>query len=295
MARRTGKRETRGLSLKGSGIVFVGTEGGEIRGPSRRGAGLYAWDTRHLSRYELRPRARRWSLLSAEVLPDGARLEYRLGRGVTIERHIHVDSSVRDEWSLINTGKGAARFEVDLVADADFRDLFEVRRRQRTTRGRIHAPTASNGTLRLAYTATDGVENATEIVAPTKAWQVGRSPARTRMRASIPSGARRSLTVEIQVRSTLPRPDVGPRDWPEWQRTSTRFASDSPDLDAWIGQSSLDLFLLSDRTPEGFFTGAGIPWFVAPFGRDSIYTALFALPLRRDFAPAVLQIGRAHV
>lgn len=45
-----------GLSLKGSGIVFVATAEGEIQGPSRRGACVYAWDTRHLSRYELRPR-----------------------------------------------------------------------------------------------------------------------------------------------------------------------------------------------------------------------------------------------
>ncbi len=284
-----GKRETYGLSLKGSDLVFVGTEGGEIRGPSRRGTGLYAWDTRHLSRYQFRSRAGRLSLRSAELLPDGARLVYALGRGLRIERRLHVGSSVRDEWSLSNTGTHAAAFDVDLVADADFRDLFEVRRAQRTTRGRVQKPTANGGVLRLAYTAVDGVRHMTEIVAPTEKWHITRKEIRARVRTSVAASARQSLRFEITVGSTLPTLDVAERDWPAWQKSSTRFASDSPDLDAWLAQSSFDLFLLTDRTADGYFPAAGIPWFVAPFGRDSIMTALFALPLRRDLAPAVLR------
>jgi glycogen debranching enzyme len=284
-----GTRETYGLSLKGSDVVFVGTEGGEIRGPSRRGAGLYAWDTRHLSRYEFRPRTGRLSLRSAELLPDGARLMYAPGRGVQIERRLHVGSSVLDEWSLSNTGKSVAAFDVDLVVDADFRDLFEVRRTRRTTRGRAQSPTASGGALRLAYTAVDGVEHTTEIVAPAESWHIARKEIRAHIQTRVAPGARQSLRVEINVRSTLPTAAVAERDWPEWQRSSTRFASDSPDLDAWLAQSSFDLFLLTDRTVDGYFPVAGIPWFVAPFGRDSIMTALFALPLRRDLAPAVLR------
>ena len=288
------KLERPGLSLKGSGLVFVATKGGDIRGPSRRGAGLYAWDTRHLSRYELRPRGAALRLRSAEVLPDGARLSFDLGRSIHIERRIRIDSKLRDDWSVANSGARVAAFDAELVADADFRDLFEVRRRVRTTRGRVHPPMADGATLRLAYTAIDGVEHATEIDAPTKAWRVGRTPARTRVRTLVPPGERRSFRVEIRVRSTLASPKLGKRDWRAWEETSTHFASDSPDLDAWLAQSSLDLFLLSDRTAEGYFPAGGIPWFVAPFGRDSILTALFALPLRRDLAPAVLRVLADH-
>ena len=286
--------ERPGLSLKGSGFVFVATKGGDIRGPSRRGAGLYAWDTRHLSRYELRPRGAALRLRSAEVLPDGARLSFDLGRSLQIERRIRIDSKLRDDWSVANSGARVAAFDADLVADADFRDLFEVRRSVRTTRGRVHPPMADGGTLRLAYTAIDGVEHATEIDAPTKAWRVDRTPARTRVRTVVPPGERRSFRVEIRARSTLASPKLGKRDWRAWDKTSTHFASDSPDLDAWLAQSSLDLFLLSDRTAEGYFPAGGIPWFVAPFGRDSILTALFALPLRRDLAPAVLRVLADH-
>src|SRR3982074_2055832 len=44
----------------------------------------------------------------------------------------------------------------------------------------------------------------------------------------------------------------------------------------------------------GTFPPPGLPWFVAPFGRDSIITALFSLPLRRDLAPAVLRLLADH-
>lgn len=274
--------------------MFVATKDGEIRGPSRRGAGLYAWDTRHLSRYEVGPRRGTLRLRSAEVLPDGARLSYAFGPGIRIERRIRIDSKITDEWSFANTGPRPARLDAEIVADADFRDLFEVRRRARTTRGRVHRPGSSGGTLRLAYTAVDGVEHATEVVAPAKAWRVAGTPARARVKTVVPPGARRSFRVEIRATSSLPREKLGKRDWKVWEETATRFASDSPDLDAWLAQSSLDLFLLSDRTAEGYFPAAGIPWFVAPFGRDSILTALFALPLRRDLAPAVLRILADH-
>ena len=294
MAKRARKPERPGLSLKGSGLVFVATKGGDIRGPSRRGAGLYAWDTRHLSRYEFRPRGGPLRLSSAEVLPDGARLEYSLGRSTRVERRIRIDSKIEDEWTVANTGARVTAFDAELVADADFRDLFEVRRRLRTTRGRLHPPAADGGRLRLGYTAVDGAEHSTEIVAPAKAWRVARRPARTRLRTVVSPGERRSFRVEISVRSSLPSPRLGKRDWRAWEQSSTVFASDSPDLDAWLARSSLDLFLLSDRTADGYFPSAGIPWFVAPFGRDSIITALFALPLRRDLAPAVLRMLADH-
>ena len=276
------------LSLKGTGIVFVGSRGADIKGPSRRGAGVYAWDTRHVSSYEVRPTAGSLRLRSAEILPDGALLRYSLGP-LQISRRIRVENSIEDQWSIENAGPGDATFEADITVDADFRDLFEVRRRKRITKGH-REPAAANGhRLLFRYTAADGVKQSTEVLAPVDAWQTGDGPPAGRVAVRVSPGDRRSIEIDIRVHSTLPSPVVADRDWDAWQRTSTKFASDSSDLDAWIARSSLDLFMLSDQTPDGFFPSAGIPWFVAPFGRDSIMTALMTLPLRRDLAPAVLR------
>jgi glycogen debranching enzyme len=228
-------------------------------------------------------------LLSAEILPDGALLRYSLGL-LRIGRRIRVDTAIADQWSIENPGPGTATFEADVTVDADFRDLFEVRQIKRTTKGK-REPAAANGhRLVFRYTAVDGVKQSTDVLAPVDAWQLGDGPARGRVSVRISPGDRRSIEIDIHVRSTLPSPVVADRDWVAWQRTSTKFASDSLDLDAWISRSSLDLFLLSDLTPDGFFPSAGIPWFVAAFGRDSITTALMALPLRRDLAPGVLRL-----
>ncbi|TMC46407.1 MAG: hypothetical protein E6J23_03085 [Chloroflexi bacterium] len=276
------------LSLKGTGIVFVGTRGADIKGPSRRGAGVYAWDTRHLSHYEVRPRDGSLRLRSAEILPDGALLRYSLGR-LQIERRIRVENTIEDQWSIENAGPTVTTFEADITVDADFRDLFEVRRRNRSTKGR-REPAAANGHhLVFRYEAVDGVKQSTELLAPVDAWHTGDGPARGRVSVRVSPGDRRAIEIDIRVHSSLPSPLVADRDWDAWQRTSTKFASDSPDLDAWIARGSLDLFMLSDQTRDGFFPSAGIPWFVAPFGRDSIMTALMTLPLRRDLAPAVLR------
>jgi glycogen debranching enzyme len=281
--------ESRALSLKGTGVVFVASRGADIHGPSRRGAGIYAWDTRHISTYEVRPRASHLRLRSAEILPDGALLRFSLGP-LLVVRRIRVDNAIADQWSIENPGPGTATFEADITVDADFRDLFEVRQRKRTTKGQ-REPAAANGhRLVFRYTAVDGVKQSTDVLAPVDAWQTGDGPARGRVAVRISPGDRRSIEIDIHVHSTLPSPVVADRDWIAWQRTSTKFASDSPDLEAWISRSSLDLFLLSDLTPDGFFPSAGIPWFVAAFGRDSIMTALMTLPLRRDLAPAVLRV-----
>lgn len=216
-------------------------------------------------------------------------MRYALGP-LRIARRIRVDNRVADQWSIENPGARAVTFEADVTVDADFRDLFEVRQPKRTTKGRREPVAADGHRLHFRYTAVDGVKQSTEVVAPVDAWRTAEGPAQGRIAARVAPGEKRAVEIDIRVRSTLPSPVVADRDWVAWQRTSTRFASDSPDLDAWIERSSLDLFLLSDQTTDGYFPAAGIPWFVAAFGRDSITTSLMTLPLRRDLAPAVLRL-----
>src|SRR5438874_13405574 len=51
---------------------------------------------------------------------------------------------------------------------------------------------------------------------------------------------------------------------------------------------SSDLLLLTE-TPEGFVPYAGIPWYVAPFGRDALITALQLLPFEPELARGTLR------
>jgi glycogen debranching enzyme len=62
-----------------------------------------------------------------------------------------------------------------------------------------------------------------------------------------------------------------------------------------VERSRRDLHLLLTQTPDGFVPYAGIPWYVAPFGRDAIITALQVLPFEPAIAAGTLRFLARHV
>src|SRR5947208_1582816 len=80
---------------------------------------------------------------------------------------------------------------------------------------------------------------------------------------------------------------------------SARLQTDNEAFSALFDQSLADLQMLLTDTPHGAVPYAGVPWFVAPFGRDSIITALQLLPYNAGVAAGTLRFlaalqGRAY-
>jgi glycogen debranching enzyme len=65
-------------------------------------------------------------------------------------------------------------------------------------------------------------------------------------------------------------------------------------FEVWVQRSRRDLHLLLTETEEGFVPYAGIPWYVAPFGRDAIITALQVLPFEPAIAAGTLRFLARH-
>ncbi|HXH84110.1 MAG TPA: amylo-alpha-1,6-glucosidase, partial [Candidatus Tectomicrobia bacterium] len=65
-------------------------------------------------------------------------------------------------------------------------------------------------------------------------------------------------------------------------------------FDAWVQRSRRDLHLLLTETPEGFVPYAGIPWYVAPFGRDALIASLQVLPFEPGIASGTLRFLARH-
>ena len=63
----------------------------------------------------------------------------------------------------------------------------------------------------------------------------------------------------------------------------------------WVQRSRRDLHLLLTETPEGFVPYAGIPWYVAAFGRDALITALQVLPFEPAVAAGTLRFLAGHI
>jgi glycogen debranching enzyme len=68
--------------------------------------------------------------------------------------------------------------------------------------------------------------------------------------------------------------------------------ADDPRLAALVAQSAADLdaLLLADpHEPDDVFLGAGVPWYLTLFGRDTIWAARMLLPLGTDLAAGTLR------
>lgn len=71
---------------------------------------------------------------------------------------------------------------------------------------------------------------------------------------------------------------------------TTIFFSDNEDFNEMMARNQKDMSMLMTHTEEGNYIAAGIPWYVALFGRDSLITSRFALLFNPMIAKESLKI-----
>lgn len=62
------------------------------------------------------------------------------------------------------------------------------------------------------------------------------------------------------------------------------FVSDNEDFNEMMSRNQKDIRMLMTHTDDGSYVAAGIPWYVALFGRDSLITSRFCLPFNPSIA-----------
>lgn len=259
------------LPLKEDDTYAVLSDRGMADGDER---GFYRHDTRYLSSYVWRlpnfglllsetPRpdhlVQHWSLIEGPSQTVGLRRELRLHRG-----------GFGDVLELENTSLEPHSVEVNLDLKADFSDLFEAR-------GWHSVARTVTG---LHYTAEDGLEVAThlEIIpeSPSLSWMFALQP-------------KEKVRIEVKARFESPL-DFHGAELPSYEAWAARFPLrlESGRARRVLEQAVTDLRALLFSLPEGLFPAAGIPWYVCPFGRDSLLTAYMTLPWAADVAKGVL-------
>ena len=76
----------------------------------------------------------------------------------------------------------------------------------------------------------------------------------------------------------------------EWESRCTHITSDNELFGGLTATSSRDLRALVMPAPGGRLLSAGIPWYVAPFGRDALVASSEALMLNPDLARDALRV-----
>ena len=309
----TSRRATRVLANGESFAVFE--VGGDILETPDEPLGFFHLDTRHLSRFELKIAGEPPYLLNSYVSSENAQLRINLSNpdlgvngetielprnSIQIERNwVIVDGAIYHHVIVRNFCHLQVEIPLDFLFAVDFADLFEVRGVKRKRHGEHANPAVTGQGVKYSYLGLDRVRRFTEVEFHTRptALEAGRAS----FLFSLKPEEQRDLEVRIFGGYEGPSPEG---------RAPTRFAqaldqrrseiewlnggwstvsASNESLEALLRRSSADLTSMIRFAPEGTFIMAGIPWFATLFGRDSILTALFALPFNHALAVGTLK------
>lgn len=293
------------LVVKEGALFVCSRPDGDIE-PLNLGEGLYRSDTRHLSELRLLVGGSRPVLLSSSA---GRAYEASidltnptLGTGdeiaqmtLYIRRRRLVASCVYERLEIHNHGGRRAATEVTLVLGADFADMFEVRRvRRRRRRGEAFAPKLSPSSVVFAYRGQDGSFRETRVaISPPAAVTESAGAVELSWEIDLEPGGATELELAITPADGTPVVPPGgfARDrarvaeaHERWRAGCTRIAIQHARPTRVLDASARDLRALLTPVEDGEVIAAGIPWYVAAFGRDALITALESLMLTPELA-----------
>jgi glycogen debranching enzyme len=281
---------------------------GDVRGLPRGEQGIYGNGTRHLSRSRLELAGQRPLILGSSVTEDNVVFAVDLtnpditfGDVMVPRGTLHIFRSIflwhdacYQRFRLFNYAESELDVELSLAVEADFADIFEVRGVTRDQRGILHDGRVEGRELVLSYQGLDGVERRTRVIpSPEGVAQASQVSFNVR----VPSRSPRELFVTIVCEEGEAR--TAPEGYASaivhqreaYQRLAggeTQVHTSNELFNAWMERSLADLRMMVSATPHGSFPYAGVPWFAAPFGRDSIITAYQMLWIDPSVARGVL-------
>jgi glycogen debranching enzyme len=282
--------------LKENYSFFVADGAGQITGGEH---GLYNRDTRFLNRYCWRFGEGFETLLLHTPRPDRLRAHYARIEGpsqvVGIQRHLDFNArGFHDRLRVENTSPEPVELALTLELGADFVDLFEARGWHHIARAPAALEPAGEA-FRLRYRAEDGLETSVHLTPslPPTARETGALC----FVLHLPPGEVEVLELEVALHNPLAV------DAPGLSYEAWRAGFEVPALPDGHGEVLAraidDLRALLLFTEHGLYPAAGIPWYVAAFGRDALLSAYMLLPHHPEVARGTLRFlaayqGRTH-
>ncbi|MFP4153825.1 MAG: glycogen debranching N-terminal domain-containing protein [Alkalispirochaeta sp.] len=266
--------------------------------------GIYHGDTRVLSDFRWIS-SRNLTLLRAVPLrPDRIRFHMAVMRGpdqmLSVVRDVATgDGVVRDAVSVTNYQREEIEIDLRFTGSADFTDLFVVRGFPTTPAGTTEQ-TVADHSITFDY-RNERFSAGTRVTVTGPGATIGSEAAQVdaRFRFRLAPGATQEATVQIDAWSAWDRSRVPTASLPtyaEWEGSvPTSVPERLPEVYRNVFHTAVrDIRGLLLATEDGPFPAAGIPWYVAVFGRDALITAHFLLPWRRDIAIGVLRHLARH-
>ena len=303
------------LTINSGECVFITEPDGQVHQPSERG--LFYRDTRLISSWTITINGLPWTLLSS------ATTEHFAAQAVMINPALPKDDGevpagtislslsrvigeggLRETLAMRNHHLRPVRISLAIRVAGDFADIFDVKSHRLISRGdtqtswladdaRLHT-THVNGSFRRGLSVgpvagaphpvlRDGALCFVVEMASQDSWSVDLDyrVIDSDTATTLPMSSFRDR-LECEQAEALAR----------WRSQAIRLITPYVPLQQLYDQSlddlaALRLPLVCDQSPA-FLPAAGIPWFAALFGRDSIITALQTMPVYPDFARGAL-------
>ena len=304
------------LSINRGHTVFSCEPDGQMQADGDKG--LYFFDTRMVSVYRIFANGVPFELLNAASIYYYAARSFLINPAIATERgeipagtlglviSRTVDQGVHEDLDLTNYSADTIRFEFEVMIRSDFADLFDVKSKHPVRRGQVttewdqdQATLTScfvNGDFRRTliirtrncttpcHQANGRITFNVEL-APGKSWHTClRYTLKDGDRAYEPPGECFAHNTKSELGEALTA----------WQDTVLKIGTSNEEFYRFFRQSVQDMAAL--RLPiEGtdhlrFVPAAGVPWFVALFGRDSLIAALQSVFVYPEFASGALEV-----
>jgi glycogen debranching enzyme len=297
-------------SLKHDDTFVVLDSHGDIGASAGGPDGLFNADTRYLARLELVLDEVQPLLLGSNLRDDNSALTvdltnpdvYRGGRLVLRKDMLHIVRTIflwrgaaYQRVGVQNHSEDPASFDLTLLFDNDFADLFEVRGERRQRRGSGSSKLLGPSDVVLDYVGLDEKLRVTAL-------QFDPRPTRLAVNAAtyhldLAPQQVRSLFVTVSCnKQTISKPVpffrgllAHRREMRQSTRGATSIETSNDIFNEVLCRSMADLNILMTDTAQGRYPYAGIPWYSTTFGRDGIITALQMLWVDARVARGVLK------
>ncbi len=297
-------------SLKHDDTFIVLDSHGDIGASAGGPDGLFNCDTRHVARLELVLDEVQPLLLGSNLRDDNSGLTvdltnpdiYRNGRIVLQKDMLHVVRTIflwrgtaYQRIGVQNHGDRPASFDMTLLFDNDFADLFEVRGEKRLRRGVSSSKLLGPTDVALEYSGLDGKSRSTALHFDPRPTRLAVNAATYHLDLAPQQVS--SLFVAASCDKPAPfRPAPFFRGLLAHRREMRRCTVGATSIETSnnifnevLCQAMADLNMLMTDTPQGRYPYAGIPWYSTTFGRDGIITAMQMLWIDPRVARGVLK------
>ena len=294
--------------------ILITEPDGSVTWPSDKG--LYSNDTRLISAYSIYANGEPWSLLnSGAPAYYGCRIfltnaEFRTeqepvpARSLSLVLSRVIDGGMHELHELTNFSSQAIGFNHEVVIRSDFADIFEVKSGRIVRRGRITSHWSDDDNTLLICYGNGTFKRGLRVCCvgdDTVAWVNGRlsfavklEPGQTwrgTLRYDLLDG---DEVLAAPAECVLDGSSAQGADLAAWRAGVLKLETPIVGVEHSFNQAVEDMAALRlpiacNGTTE-VVPAAGLPWFVALFGRDTLITSLQTILLNPEFARGTLNV-----